>query len=31
MASALARSFVVSVFPVPAGPDGAPPKENNNL
>ena len=25
-ASAFARSFVVSVFPVPAGPAGAPPK-----
>ena len=26
LADALARSFVVSVFPVPAGPSGAPPK-----
>ena len=26
LARALARSFVVSVFPVPAGPAGAPPK-----
>ena len=26
LAVALAKSFVVSVFPVPAGPSGAPPK-----
>ena len=29
-ANALARSFVDSVFPVPAGPAGAPPKFNRN-
>ena len=26
--NALAKSFVVSVFPVPAGPAGAPPKSS---
>ena len=26
LATALAKSFVVSVLPVPAGPSGAPPK-----
>jgi hypothetical protein len=26
LAAAFAKSFVVSVFPVPAGPSGAPPK-----
>jgi hypothetical protein len=29
-ARALAKSFVVSVFPVPAGPAGAPPKLSFN-
>lgn len=28
LAKALARSLVVSVFPVPAGPSGAPPRFN---
>lgn len=28
LAVAFAKSFVVSVFPVPAGPSGAPPKFN---
>ena len=28
LATALARSFVVSVLPVPAGPSGAPPRCN---
>ena len=30
LASALAKSLVVSVFPVPAGPAGAPPKSSCN-
>ena len=30
MPKVLAKSFVVSVFPVPAGPAGAPPKFNLN-
>lgn len=30
LAIALAKSFVVSVFPVPAGPSGAPPRYNFN-
>lgn len=30
IANAFARSFVVSVFPVPAGPSGAPPRFNCN-
>lgn len=31
MANALARSFVVSVLPVPAGPAGAPPIYKKNV